>query len=264
MTGESIFKKELSSYAQQYYDRVAGLHWNLQSSRPLPSGDTYMEDIPDDESEESESEDQMEEGLDESGSKDEVEEESSEKDKSGGDKDISSDDKDEPPKNKEEKKYGGDAILHKEFSGVHFLTNGYDYWFTNKVDLKKACVVTLMDYFNCLVDDVPFRKLSYVEVVEPENGEEKEDWREVLHRLSARKWKRAGGDHPTFATTKKLFLPTSGGFFFYFNASYFILFRFILFLFLSILLECQFSFNFILHFSCQKWSLLSGSSLARF
>ena len=207
MTGESIFKKELSSYAQQYYDRVAGLHWNLQSSRPLPSGDTYMEDISDNESEGSESnegggesEDQMEEGLDESGSKDEVEEESSEKDN-------------KPPKNKKEKKYGGDAILHKEFSGIHFLTNGYDYWFTNKVDLKKACVVTLMDYFNCLVDDVPFRKLSYVEVVEHENGEEKEDWREVLHRLSTRKWKRAGGDHPTFATTKQLF---SLGFFFFY------------------------------------------------
>ena len=52
-----------------------------------------------------------------------------------------------------------EAILHKEFSGIHFLTNGYDYWFSQKVDLPKACVLTLMDYFNCMIGEVAFRKL---------------------------------------------------------------------------------------------------------
>ena len=171
LTGESLFKKELSPYAQLCYDRAARLHWNLQTPQVLSSEDETV---------------------------------SNEKD---------------------EKKSSGqeDVILHKEFSGIHFLTNGYDYWFSNQVDLKRACVVTLLDYFNCLVDGVSFRKLSYVEVLERKsNGEEEEEenWRKVLQRLST--WKQVSKGHPSFMSSTELFPALSGSFFLLFYSGFFV------------------------------------------
>jgi len=40
-----------------------------------------------------------------------------------------------------------DVLLYKDFKGVPFITNGYDYWFLKSTNLKRAAIVTILDYF---------------------------------------------------------------------------------------------------------------------
>eukprot|EP01090_Pellita_catalonica_P016096 TRINITY_DN4529_c0_g1_i1.p1 TRINITY_DN4529_c0_g1~~TRINITY_DN4529_c0_g1_i1.p1 ORF type:complete len:464 (-),score=57.42 TRINITY_DN4529_c0_g1_i1:17-1408(-) len=50
------------------------------------------------------------------------------------------------------------VFLHKLFRGIHFVANGYDFWFAKGIDLKYCAVITLLDYFNCQINGIAFKK----------------------------------------------------------------------------------------------------------
>ncbi|KAF7554985.1 hypothetical protein G7Z17_g2521 [Cylindrodendrum hubeiense] len=49
----------------------------------------------------------------------------------------------------------------KRFQEMHFLTNGYNYWFprNSRIDAKDCALVALLDYCNCKIGQQPFRSL---------------------------------------------------------------------------------------------------------
>jgi hypothetical protein len=55
-------------------------------------------------------------------------------------------------------------LLHKQFRGIHWLANGYDFWFPRDLPLADCAALTLLDYFNCAIDGVPMRSLATSEV----------------------------------------------------------------------------------------------------
>ncbi|WP_327090225.1 hypothetical protein OIE66_06275 [Nonomuraea sp. NBC_01738] len=65
-----------------------------------------------------------------------------------------------------------EAFVHKEFRGVHFVTNGYDFWFpaTDALPAAECAAITLLDYFNCKLGDTAFRALCRTEVIEAEDA----------------------------------------------------------------------------------------------
>ncbi|MCF6472055.1 hypothetical protein FAF44_27215 [Nonomuraea sp. MG754425] len=67
---------------------------------------------------------------------------------------------------------GRETFVHKEFRGVHFVANGYDFWFAESDGLSAAecAAITLLDYFNCKLGDTAFRALCRTEVIEAEDA----------------------------------------------------------------------------------------------
>ncbi|MFG1997860.1 hypothetical protein ACGFNU_01780 [Spirillospora sp. NPDC048911] len=67
-----------------------------------------------------------------------------------------------------------EPFVHKQFRGVHFVANGYDFWFAKNDDLSLAecAAITLLDYFNCKLGDTAFRTLCESEVIEADGT----DW----------------------------------------------------------------------------------------
>ena len=67
-----------------------------------------------------------------------------------------------------------ETFVHKEFRGVHFVANGYDFWFprTDALSLAECAALTLLDYFNCKVGDTAFRALCRTAVIEADDA----DW----------------------------------------------------------------------------------------
>lgn len=66
-----------------------------------------------------------------------------------------------PPGAKEE------PFVHKEFRGVHFLSNGYDFWFAKGACAIEECAaLALLDVLNARVAGKAFRKLCHTEVVQ--------------------------------------------------------------------------------------------------
>jgi hypothetical protein len=65
-------------------------------------------------------------------------------------------------------------FLLKEFDGNHFLSNGYDVFFSSKsanLDLQRCCAVVLLDFFNASLNKTPFAKLcGKAEVVRLDSG----------------------------------------------------------------------------------------------
>jgi hypothetical protein len=60
-----------------------------------------------------------------------------------------------------------EPFVHKQFRGVHFLANGYDSWFPQgPVSLVECAALTLLDFFNVSLGEVPFHKLCTSEVVQ--------------------------------------------------------------------------------------------------
>jgi hypothetical protein len=51
--------------------------------------------------------------------------------------------------------------FQKSYRGVNFITNGFDYWFLKKgeVKLRDCGVLAILDYFNCKINGKPFRSL---------------------------------------------------------------------------------------------------------
>jgi hypothetical protein len=58
-----------------------------------------------------------------------------------------------------------EPFVHKQFRGVHWLANGYDFWFPKALPLADCAALTLLDYFNCQLGGAPFRSLAVSEVV---------------------------------------------------------------------------------------------------
>lgn len=50
-------------------------------------------------------------------------------------------------------------LVHKHFRGLHFVTNGFDFYFPKAhASLTEACALALLDFFNAEVGGVAFRK----------------------------------------------------------------------------------------------------------
>jgi hypothetical protein len=64
---------------------------------------------------------------------------------------------------------GGDApgpFIHREFRGLHFVSNGYDFWFPRGgLSLPQCAALALLDFFNARVDGYTFHGLCRSEVV---------------------------------------------------------------------------------------------------
>ncbi|WP_171166988.1 hypothetical protein [Streptomyces sp. I05A-00742] len=69
---------------------------------------------------------------------------------------------------------GREPFVYKEFRGVQFVANGYDFWFakSDTLSLAECAAITLLDYFNSTVGGSAFRTLCRSEVVEADNA----DW----------------------------------------------------------------------------------------
>ncbi|MEV0663239.1 hypothetical protein ACIBI3_07570 [Actinomadura luteofluorescens] len=67
-----------------------------------------------------------------------------------------------------------EPFVHKRFRGVHFVANGYDFWFakSDETTLAECAALTLLDYFNCKLGDQAFRTLCDSEVIEADGT----DW----------------------------------------------------------------------------------------
>ncbi len=65
-----------------------------------------------------------------------------------------------------------EPFVHKQFRGVHFVANGYDFWFGKRdaLPLAECAAIALLDYFNCKLGDRSFRALCRTEVVEEEGA----------------------------------------------------------------------------------------------
>jgi len=59
------------------------------------------------------------------------------------------------------------VYLHKKFRDIHFVTNGYNYWFLkgNGVNTVDCGIVAVLDYLNCKIDGQLFRSLCCTETV---------------------------------------------------------------------------------------------------
>ncbi|KID77521.1 uncharacterized protein G6M90_00g096470 [Metarhizium brunneum] len=54
------------------------------------------------------------------------------------------------------------VYLLKQFHGLGFMTNGYNYWFPKceNMNLKDYAAISVLDYFNCKIGKQPFRSLA--------------------------------------------------------------------------------------------------------
>ncbi|MFJ9848135.1 hypothetical protein [Streptomyces sp. NPDC101150] len=64
-----------------------------------------------------------------------------------------------------------EPYVHKQFRGVHFVANGYDFWFgkCDTLSLAECAAITLLDYFNCKLGETAFRDLCESAVIEAED-----------------------------------------------------------------------------------------------
>ncbi|MFE9093588.1 hypothetical protein [Streptomyces sp. NPDC007264] len=64
-----------------------------------------------------------------------------------------------------------EPYVHKQFRGVHFVANGYDFWFaeSDTLSLAECAAITLLDYFNCKLGGTAFRDLCASDVIEAED-----------------------------------------------------------------------------------------------
>jgi len=62
--------------------------------------------------------------------------------------------------------------LHKQFRWMHFMTNGYNYWFAkgNGGEAADFGMVAVLDYFNCKIDGAPFRSQCHTTTVRERFG----------------------------------------------------------------------------------------------
>lgn len=50
-----------------------------------------------------------------------------------------------------------DPVVHKRFGDLHWLANGYDFWFDKRLPLPDCAALVLLDYLNCTLDGAAFR-----------------------------------------------------------------------------------------------------------
>lgn len=70
------------------------------------------------------------------------------------------------------------VYLLKQFYGLSFLTNGYNYWFPkcDNMNIKDYAAISILDYFNCKVGEQPFQSLSNSTTVKQQFGSSSEIW----------------------------------------------------------------------------------------
>lgn len=62
-----------------------------------------------------------------------------------------------------------EPFVHKEFRGVHYVSNGFDFWFSKEAcSLEECAAVALLDTLNAKIGRTAFRKLCRSTVVEGE------------------------------------------------------------------------------------------------
>ncbi|WP_079408618.1 hypothetical protein [Streptomyces sp. 3211] len=61
-----------------------------------------------------------------------------------------------------------EPFVHKQFRGVDFVANGYDFWFAKSegISLTECAAITLLDYFNCKLGETAFRDACDSSVIE--------------------------------------------------------------------------------------------------
>lgn len=89
-----------------------------------------------------------------------------------------------------------EPVLHKEFRGAHFVTDGHDYWFhRGSLGRLECAALALLDLLNATVGDAPFRRLCRTRTVVRED--EDRSW--IAGFLRA----QAGPPEPVFARLDK-------------------------------------------------------------
>jgi hypothetical protein len=91
-----------------------------------------------------------------------------------------------------------EPFVHKEFRGVHFVANGYDFWFPQgHLSLEECAALTLLDYFNCKLGEQSFRKLCTSEILHGQTAS------------SIPRWLQGRGpvESPVVALDKQLLFP---------------------------------------------------------
>ena len=59
-----------------------------------------------------------------------------------------------------------EVFVHKEFHGVHYVANGYDFWFSTRAcSLEECAAVALLDTLNAQIGGKPFKKRCRKEVL---------------------------------------------------------------------------------------------------
>jgi hypothetical protein len=60
-----------------------------------------------------------------------------------------------------------EVFVHKQFSGVHYVANGYDFWFSNRAcSLEECAALALLDTLNAQIGGVPFKKRCRTEIIQ--------------------------------------------------------------------------------------------------
>jgi hypothetical protein len=59
-----------------------------------------------------------------------------------------------------------EVFVHKEFRGVHYVANGYDFWFSARsCSLEECAALALLDTLNAQIGGAPFKKRCRTEVL---------------------------------------------------------------------------------------------------
>lgn len=60
-----------------------------------------------------------------------------------------------------------EVFVHKEFRGVHYVANGYDFWFSARAcSLEECAALALLDTLNVQIGGTPFKKRCRTEVLQ--------------------------------------------------------------------------------------------------
>ncbi|KHN94626.1 uncharacterized protein MAM_07532 [Metarhizium album ARSEF 1941] len=79
------------------------------------------------------------------------------------------------------------VYLLKEFRGLGFVTNGYNYWFSKSenMNLKDYAAISVLDYFNCKIGNKPFRSLASSTIIQQRFGSPGDVWKYLSARRGA-------------------------------------------------------------------------------
>jgi hypothetical protein len=82
------------------------------------------------------------------------------------------------------------VYLHKHLRRMHFLANGYNYWFpkSDRVDLLDCAVIAVLDYFNCKIDGRPFNSLCRTQRIRKRFSKTEDIWAQLSKDKAKETW----------------------------------------------------------------------------